>query len=146
MIMGPNDDTLVAGEYPAEMMGFNFGKAFRRVARLHPLAIAARQGRRVIVRRRRRMHGDDYGADYYGDPDYYGSWLSEGLKKVKAAVKGGTLAVGPGGVSLTKPLDTGTPGALPGGGTGGGIMDFVKSNPLIVGGAAVVLVILMTRK
>jgi hypothetical protein len=140
MVFSPQDDVMVAGEYPDELMGWNFRRAFQKVFRRLPPVAAARAIRQRTPLRRIRFRGEYPVID---DPDFYGSWLSSALGKLKSAVQGGTITAGPGGISLSKPpAAPGTPGAA----SGGGAMAWVKNNPLIVGGAALAVVAVLATQ
>jgi hypothetical protein len=130
MLMGPSDDILVAGEN-SEVMG-RWGLRFPDFQ-----ALRARAAR---IPARFRFRGESEPVEYYG------SWLSDAFNKVKTAVSGGTLSVGPGGISLMKPTPAPTPSSTPGGAVGG-IMSYVQRNPLpIAAGAAVILFLVLKKK
>ena len=140
MLMGPADDILVAGENTSEFMG-RWRFAFPDFQALR--AKAARMALPASL----RFRGMGYATNT--EPvEFYGSWISDAFNKVKAAVTGGTLSVGPQGVSLTKPPPVPPPAqSTTPGGAAGGIMSYIQRNPIpVAAGAAVVLFLVLKKK
>lgn len=78
----------------------------------------------------------------YNDPsDYYVGGYGGIFDKIKKAA--GTLVIGPGGISYTKPPDAGTTAVSVS--PGSGMTEFIKQNPLIVAGIAAGTLFLLSR-
>ena len=108
---------------------------------IHPQVRAQRQTLRLLHARRRQL------LRIHPDP-LMGSMLSDWIKKRKAQGLNLTANVGKGAVSYSLPGEQG-----PGGGPapGGGPLDFVKRNPVVIagiagGGLLLLLLILKKRK